>query len=172
MHGLPRSALILVGALAVACTAPPTEDSPSAMQGAAVADDSAQAEASLRTTFDEMIAAYEGEDAATLERLYADDVVLIPPGEAVLSDRAAVVEGLATLADIDYSIEAQIRDLQISGDLAVMFVAYTDQMTPRDGGDAESSDGRWVIVWNRGADGQWRISREIWNLAPEQPDGG
>lgn len=172
MHRLPRSALILLGALAVACTTPPAEDSESAMQGATMADDSAQAEASLRATFDELIAAYEAEDAATLERLYADDVILIPPGEAVLSDRSVIVDNLATLAEVDYSIEAEIRDLQISGDLAVMFVAYTDQATPREGGDAESSEGRWAIVWNRGADGQWRISREIWNLVPEQPDGG
>ena len=89
----------------------------------------------------------EGIDVATVERLYAEDVIIIPPGEAVRADRAAAMEGLATLAEIDYSIEAQIRDLLISGDLAVTLVSYADTSVPVDGSESESTEGRWAIVW-------------------------
>ncbi len=135
-------------------------------------EDPAEAEAALQATFDEMIAAYNNEDVATLERLYAEDVVIIPPGEAVRADRAAVLESLATLAEADYSIEAVIRDLRISGDLAVMFVSYSEEVLPADGSEPESGQGRWAIVWTRTPDGQWQIAREIWNLAPDSTEEG
>jgi ketosteroid isomerase-like protein len=165
--------MITVGLLsAPACAAPPAEESDTAAESASTQTDPAEAEAALRTTFDEMIAAYNAEDVATIERLYAEDIVIIPPGEAVRADRATAMEQLATLTEVDYSIEAQIRDLMLSGDLAVTLVSYSEESVPRDGTATEAGEGRWAIVWTRTADGQWQMAREIWNLAPEQTEGG
>lgn len=172
MRKLQWICMITVGLFSTACAAPPAEEPASAEEDASPPADPAEAEAALRATFDEMIAAYNAEDVATVERLYSEDVVIIPPGEAVRADRTSVIEGLATLTEMDYTIEAQIRDLQMSGDLAVTLVSYSDTSVPVDGSESESTEGRWAIVWTRNADGQWQMSREIWNLAPEETEGG
>jgi len=172
MRKLQWICMITVGLFSTACAAPPAQEPDTAEENTSPQADPAEAEAALRATFDEMIAAYNAEDVATIERLYAEDIVIIPPGEAVRADRAAAMEQLATLTEVDYSIEAQIRDLLLSGDLAVTLVSYSDTSVPVDGGEAESSEGRWAIVWTRTADGRWHMAREIWNLAPEQTEGG
>jgi hypothetical protein len=143
MRKLQWICMITVGLFSTACAAPPAEEPDTAAESASPQTDPAEAETALRATFDEMIAAYNAEDVATVERLYAENVVIIPPGEPVRADRASVVEGLATLAEMDYSIEAEIRDLLMSGDLAVTLVSYADTSVPID-----------------------------WNLAPEQTEGG
>jgi uncharacterized protein (TIGR02246 family) len=172
MRKLQWICMITVGLFSTACAAPPAEEPDTAAEEASPQTDPAEAEAALRATFDEMIAAYNAEDVATIERLYAEDIVIIPPGEAVRTDRAAAMEQMATLTEVDYSIEAQIRDLLIDGDLAVTLVSYSEESVPRDGSATEAGEGRWAIVWTRTADGQWHMTREIWNLAPEQTEGG
>ena len=169
MRTLPWLCLITAGTLSTSCAPAAEQEADTATESAAVESDPAEAEAALRATFDEMIAAYNIEDVATVEGLYAEDVTIIPPGEAVRADRAAAVESLATLTEADYSLEAQIRDLQLSGDLAVMFVSYSEESIPVDGSEPESGEGRWAIVWTRNVDRQWKISREIWNLSPASP---
>jgi uncharacterized protein (TIGR02246 family) len=160
--------LITIGVLSVSC-APATEDADSGSENAAMEAEAAEAEAALRATVAEMLAAYNAEDIATIERLYAEDIVIIPPGESVRDERAAVIENLATLPEADYTIEADIRDLQMSGDLAITWVAYSDETAPRDGSESTTTAGRWALVWTRNAAGQWLISREIWNLGPVSP---
>jgi len=168
MRGLSLFGFVAVLLVIPSCA--PSETSEARDATASVMDAEAS-EAALRAAFDGMIAAFENEDIEAIDSFYGDEIVIIPPGEAVITDRAAQMEGLSALAQSDYTIEAEIRDLDLSGDLAVTFVAYSDTMTPNDGTEAESSTGRWAIVWKRGADGQWRIAREIWNLAPEDPSG-
>jgi uncharacterized protein (TIGR02246 family) len=172
MRTLQWICMITVGLFSTACSAPPAEEPDTATEDASPQADPAEAEAALRATFDEMIAAYNAEDVATIERLYAEDIVIIPPGEAVRADRAAAMEQMATLTEVDYSIEAQIRDLLIDGDLAVTLVSYSEESVPRDGSATEAAEGRWAIIWTRTADGQWQMTREIWNLAPEETEGG
>ena len=168
MRRLPAPMLLVLTAL-VACAGPSETDAADGPDMAAASQEAA-AEQSLRARFDEFIAAFNREDVATIEGFYGDNVTLIPPDEPVITDRAAVIANLGSLTTGDYEIEAEIRDLQMGGDLAITLVAYTDTFTPSGASDLEagSSEGRWAIVWNRGADGTWRISREIWNLAPEE----
>ncbi len=160
MHALRSLPLVAVTVALVSCSA-----QPSAQTGGAGTD--AAAEQALRARVDALMAAFNAEDIATVEGFYGESVTLIPPGEPVISDRAEVIANLSTIETGDYQLDFQIQDLQMSGDLAITLVSYTDSFTPADGSESGGTSGRWAIVWNRGADGQWRISREIWNLAPE-----
>lgn len=161
---------ILTLVLLSSCSAPPPDqaESPGTNSGAAASMEAA--EAALRARVEALMAAFNREDIATIDGFYGESVTLIPPGEDVVTDRAQVIANLASLQTGDYQLDAEIRDLQMSGDLAITLVSYTDTFTPADGSEADGTSGRWAIVWNRGTDGQWRISREIWNLAPEAPE--
>lgn len=163
--------VITVAVLSPSCAPPAAENAEDDSQGVTAEASSAEAEAALRATVEEMLAAYNNEDVAVLEGMYAQDIVILPPQAAVIDGYAAAIQNLATLPESDYVIDAQVRDLQVSGNLGVTFVSYSDVSTPRDGGEATTSSGRWALVWVRGANGSWQISREIWNLEPEETDG-
>ena len=157
---------IAAGLVFASCAAPAADSAP-----ADTAADNAAAEAALRSTVERMITAYENEDVEALSAFFEEDVVLLPPELPAVQGRAAQMESLADFPETDYTIDSQIRDLLVSGDLGVTFIQYSDSSTPRAGGEATESSGRWALIWNRGADGQWRVYREIWNLSPPADAG-
>ena len=132
------------------------------------AQEDAEAEEAVRSAFGALMTAFDEEDMATLRSLYSDDAVRIPPGEEVKSDAATFLsEFETTFSENEVSAEAQIRELHVSGNLAIVFATYQDRITPSAGGETEEESGRWASVWLRGEDGRWRLRSEIWNLQPE-----
>lgn len=167
MRRTPRLFGLGLAAILLACAPPAAETAD------AEAMEAESAETALRETVANMLAAWEVEDVATIETFYSEDVMQIPPDRPVESDRASLMAEIAMLPEQgDYSLHAEIEDLQISGSLAWTLIDYSDVMTPEDGGEAGTSTGRWAILWTRDADGQWKISREIWNHPPGGAPGG
>jgi uncharacterized protein (TIGR02246 family) len=157
MRSKPSFASAALAVTLLACGAPP----------ASVPDDTEASEAALREAVAAMLAAWEAEDAAAIDAFYADDVMQIPPGEDIIPDRATLMASVAAFDEQgDYSIEGRITDLHMSGSLAWTLIDYSDVMMPADGSEAVETTGRWAILWMRGDDGRWRISREIWNYPP------
>jgi ketosteroid isomerase-like protein len=57
----------------------------------------------------------------------------------------------------------------VSGDLAVHRFAYTWRVSPRTGGEPIVAQGKGIHIFRRGAGGNWKIWREIWNANPAPP---
>jgi ketosteroid isomerase-like protein len=51
----------------------------------------------------------------------------------------------------------------VSGDLAFQSGTYTVISTPRSGGDARSTKGSFLRIYQRQANGEWRMTRDTFN---------
>ena len=112
-------------------------------------------------------------DANAFAAGFADDVVIMPPGQPPLEGReacCAFVSGVLSwvLAKFDRVLTYSSAELQVMGDWAFERGSYAHTFTPRNGGPVEHERGSYLSLFRRDA-GQWRIARIIFNLA--EPDG-
>lgn len=132
------------------------EPPPSA--GDAAAADSLAIVAASRAFSD----AYVRNDTAALGRVYADSAVLLPPNRTV-TGRAAIQRYFAWGPDYRQLAHAMRSErLTITGDVAVDVGTWTSTGQRGAAGPATSSE-RYLVVWAREADGQWRILYDMWH---------
>jgi ketosteroid isomerase-like protein len=97
--------------------------------------------------------------------LMADDVVLMPPNEAVLKGKEAVRawydQFLTQLRTTDLTITD--REVLIGGEWATELAAFSWTLAPVAGGPPVTDWGSYVQVWHREPDGRWLFARELWN---------
>jgi ketosteroid isomerase-like protein len=101
-------------------------------------------------------------DYAGLAALYSDDAKLLPPDAPIVTGRKAIEEfWRAAAASLGLlSVTLKTLDLEVSGDIAC------------ETGEAELTIGsgqakvKYLVVWRRSGDGQWRLHRDIWNSMP------
>jgi uncharacterized protein (TIGR02246 family) len=95
---------------------------------------------------------------------YAGDAVLMMTGSPALRGRVAITQTLnqmmtqVTLKDP----KLRIDDVIVGGDLAVETGSYEWTVVPKQGKPAPDK-GKYVAVWQRQADGSWKIIRDISN---------
>ncbi len=111
--------------------------------------------------------AYNNGDVDGVAAMHAEDAVVMPPGFA------AVVGGDAVRADAEaffseYSTDhaTDIQEIIVEGDIAIERANYTDILTPLAGGDPIADEGKHIVVYRRGDDGDWKILWAIWNPTP------
>jgi uncharacterized protein (TIGR02246 family) len=134
------------------------------VHGAALADETA--EAGIKAAGAEFEEAFNGGDGAAVGALYTDDAALLPPD-------AARVDGKEAIAEFwQGAIDAGLKDLDLqtvevldAGNLAIELgkVSLTSTGSV---GDPVPVAGKYIVVWQRGEDGTWRLHRDIWNLDP------
>lgn len=95
----------------------------------------------------------------------ADSAVIMPPGENIVVGIEAARAWAAEFFDnftfnvLDYTDS----DIVVLGDTAIETYAGTATMTPKDG-EAISATYKGVHVYERQADGSWKMSKDIWNF--------
>jgi uncharacterized protein (TIGR02246 family) len=108
-------------------------------------------------------AAFERGDAAAIAALYTEDAVLLPSGGRNRQQGRASIERFFTLAPgvevVDHSLET--TSLEVKGDTAVEIGRWTS-VTRRDGGEPRKGTGPYLLVWERGGDGAWRVDYDVW----------
>ena len=95
----------------------------------------------------------------------ADDVVLMPPGEAAVRGKPALGAWYATFLS-QYrtsSLALSGREVFVGGAFAVESGSFEWGLTPVVGGPPVVDRGNYMQVWKRQPDGNWRFEREIWN---------
>jgi uncharacterized protein (TIGR02246 family) len=107
-------------------------------------------------------AAAARKDYAGMAAFYADDAKVLPPDAPIVSGRKAIEEFWRTAANALGLTGATLKtiDLEVTGDTAYEI------------GEADLKLGsgqarvKYLVVWTRGGDGQWRLHRDIWNNMP------
>ena len=103
-------------------------------------------------------------DINTIMSLYADDAVRIPSNKSAAIGKEAIQEGVQQMFD---EISAQekdvVRDVQVSGDLAVTHIISSAIITPKAGGEPSEYNGDWILVFKRQSDNAWKIIYSIWS---------
>jgi uncharacterized protein (TIGR02246 family) len=111
----------------------------------------------------EFSAAFNRGDVKAVAAMYTEDAIALPPDADIVRGRTAI-EKLWTdaMASGMKSITFTVLDVQSSGDLAVETGRAAIGLQPA-GKPVTTQTGKYVVVWQRGADGQWRLLRDIWN---------
>lgn len=112
-------------------------------------------------------AAISGGDVEAYCAVLTVDAVFMPPNSSVRSGED-LRNWLGSFVR-DFAVEwlsFASTEVEVVDDLAYHAFVYTWRVTPRAGGEGKVSSGKGLHVLRRQADGQWRISREIWNSVP------
>lgn len=100
-----------------------------------------------------------------------DDVVYLPPASAPIVGKAAVGAWVAGYFEaVRTAWTKTTEELVVQGDLAYEWYRYRVVDTARDSagnptGQVTTDEGNGVNIYRRGADGSWRVWRDIWASA-------
>ena len=127
--------------------------------------DTAADEEALRTIVAQNAASFTTGDLEAILDLYAEDTVQMPPDTPAIMGKQDLRDALGVFLE-QYAVEltANVQDVRVSGDLAYARVSFEQSTTPRDGGETIHEVGKWVLISQREAGGEWKIVSEIWNV--------
>lgn len=97
-------------------------------------------------------------DIETLMANYTSDARILPPNEKAASGTEAVRAAFGSMIDAGITGSLTSIEAAVSGDIGYNVGTYALSA----GGDVVDT-GKYLETWQRGADGQWRISNDIWN---------
>ncbi len=100
-----------------------------------------------------------------------DDLVNLPPGEPATVGKAAAqawMEGF--FAVFTPSLTYTSADVIVDGDLAVEHYTGSATLTPTEGGEAMVETFKGIHIYQRQADGSWKMTHDVWNF--DAPPGG
>ncbi len=103
-------------------------------------------------------------DSAGYVANYADDAVVMSPGEPAHRGRGAIgAAGVKQMQSAKVSDEkATTVSVDVAGDYAIETGTFEVTVTPK-GGKQTHGTGKYLTVWKKQADGSWKIYRDINN---------
>jgi ketosteroid isomerase-like protein len=93
---------------------------------------------------------------------------MLPPDATEVVGREAIQElwqGAIDDGVKDLTLEA--IDVEACGDLAYEVGSFSIQV-PRENNAMATAGGNYLVIWQRGADGRWRLHIDTWNDAPDR----
>ena len=104
--------------------------------------------------------------------LYTEDAILMPPSQAAVQGRAAIMASWEGLPPIS-NFQLQVLEVEGRADLAYSRETYSIALSPTAAAPDEDH-GKILAIWRTQADGSWKVLRDIWNSdlplpAPEKP---
>lgn len=109
-----------------------------------------------------------GQDVEKTVSYWADDALVVPPGQPVVEGKAAIRDFVAKGFDTPgFSIHWKSEKPVFSSDGKLAYMRSTNTTTvPGLDGKTITLPGRGVTVWRLEPDGQWRCVVDIWNDPP------
>ena len=117
------------------------------------------------------LGAINEEDIKTLGALTTDGHVMIAPGRPPIVGKAAndAMNGRA-FEQFEFDESWSPVETVVSGDLAFQRGSYVSSAKPRAGGETRTIQGSFLRIYQRQANGEWRMTRDTFNSEP--PAGG
>jgi uncharacterized protein (TIGR02246 family) len=109
------------------------------------------------------MAAFNQGDAAAVAALYTDDATLMPPNSAMIEGRQGVQDcwqGAIQSGLKDASLTTV--EVRASGETAYE-IGKCSLTAHAQGKDPQVVSGKYVVVWQKGSDGAWKLHVDIWN---------
>lgn len=145
--------VVMLCALASACTATSSDSETEAEALAAIAEFNRQYLAAINTG-----------DLAALEALTTDDHMMISSGGPPLAGKAALVSTMrAAFESFDIEETWAPEETVVSGDLAYQRGTFVVVTTPVAGGDPLRVEGNFLRIYRRQPDGRWLMVRDTFN---------
>ena len=103
-------------------------------------------------------AALDAEDIDALVMIYTSDARLMPPNGEMASGGDAVRTIFGGMLEAGLSVDLVSIEAQASGDIGYDVGTYTMM-----DGDTVVDTGKFIEIFHRGDDGEWRISTDMWS---------
>jgi len=131
----------------------------------ALGQNHADADAAIRAGSQNWATAWNAADAAALAALYAEDAIVMAPGEEPAQGAAAIEKHFLRGLEASPGSLNKIETLEVmaSGDWAVEVGRFV--VDSKEGKHLDH--GRYVAVWKK-VDGNWMLYRDIWNSSMPQ----
>src|SRR5580765_2367916 len=129
----------------------------------------------LRASF---VAAFNANDAEAVGNNFTADAVGMYNHQPTNSGRAAIIASdKATFAQMAMKIELTPDETKTMGSGGFDRGTFKMTITPKAGGAPMNDEGRYLVLLEKGADGSWKVSRDIGNSSlpmpmPPPPDKG
>jgi ketosteroid isomerase-like protein len=112
--------------------------------------------------------ASEGKDLERILSFWTDDAKVYPPGAPIVEGKEAIrafVTPSLSMPGFDVGWETEEVVIAPSGDMG--YTTGRSHLTiPDAAGKLQTENGRYVTVWRRDPDGEWRCVIDIWNAGP------
>ena len=119
----------------------------------------------IRALFESWYAAMEGGDVDKLVSLVTSDVVVKPADAPPFVGKNALQDALsAFLGTYSETVDYDIEEIEVGGQLAFVRILESARMLPRSGGDATTVSGMHLTILRRQPDSEWLIARDISSL--------
>ena len=122
--------------------------------------------AAIKASFDEWVRL---SNAGDLDRImsifYTEDSIQMPPNASIGKGKDAILLGYRQYRELNdaHWDSCMVKDVRVSGDLAIAWGVDTGTEIPRSGGEAVKFDLKWLTALERQSDGTWKWIYEIWN---------
>jgi len=101
--------------------------------------------------------------------VFTDDVVLLPPGQPMLTGKVAVRAFYKqAFADKAFALNRQPTRVELSDTIAYSLGTYYHEHTNKQG-KVVSEHGQYVLVWKKQPDKSWKVAVDIWNANSGKP---
>jgi uncharacterized protein (TIGR02246 family) len=121
------------------------------------------AEVIIRKIGDEWAAHWNAHELDKVVESYAPDAVYLPPHHAAVHGREAIRDYLkGPLAHGATELSYEVTFIRQSGDLAYDVGRYS-MTVPQKEGSPRKDRGKYLAVWKRQPDGQWKIAADSWS---------
>ena len=124
----------------------------------------------IEETNAQFTAAVSRGDTATVASLYTEDAVVLPPnmpGARGRGELKKLFDGMFAQMGPP-TLKLSTSDVTELGDTAYEVGTYTMKIQPP-GGAAVSDTGKYVVIWKRQRDGDWKLHVDIWNSDTPMP---
>jgi uncharacterized protein (TIGR02246 family) len=110
-------------------------------------------------------AAMKARDAAALARHFTEDGMLLPPSGDIRKGRGSIEQWFGTWlpTTIIHEFNVNTDDAALAGDTAYEVGRFRMTRVAQGATERSSDVGKYLMVWKRGADGTWRIARDMFN---------
>lgn len=136
--------------------------------GCATASMTTDAEAQIRAAGTRFAEALNSGDWAVIETFYADDAAMMAPNMEAARGPVAIRQAFQSFAPMRPRLSIASDRVVQACDMAYETGTYTLQLHPA-GGAPIQDRGKFVTVWRRMPDGQWKLVADIFNTSLPAP---
>jgi len=96
--------------------------------------------------------------------LWTNDGIQMPPNTPVRIGKEQIRAGMKPAFD-QFILKMVItnEELRVFGNWAFLRGTFTETMVSKTGGETEKFDGKYLSVFERQADGSWKVARDCFN---------
>jgi uncharacterized protein (TIGR02246 family) len=137
-----------------------------AVQVTAIEPDSAAVRKAIESNNARFLEALQRGDTAAVAASYTPDGVVMISNQPAWTGRSAIGQGFSGFFAQFSVVNPRLvtRDIIVSGDYAIERGTYEWTLHPKTGTGTDMMDnGKYLTVWERQADGSWKIARDISN---------